>query len=43
MSNFCKQDGENSGDNVFQNISAINYANPIPNEIENNMIFSILL
>ena len=28
---------------VFQNISAINYANPVPAEIENNMIFSMLL
>jgi hypothetical protein len=30
-------------DHVFQNISAINYANPLPLEIENNMIFSMLL
>lgn len=30
-------------DNVFQNISAINYSNPLPAEIENDMVFSILL
>ena len=28
---------------VYQNISAISYANPLPNEIENNMIFSMLI
>ena len=28
---------------VYKNISTINYANPIPKDIENNMIFSILL
>ena len=28
---------------VHQNISAINYANPLPSEIENNMIFSMLI
>lgn len=28
---------------VFQAISAINYANPLPDEIENDMLFSILL
>lgn len=28
---------------VFQNISAISYANPLPNEVENNVIFLILL
>ena len=27
---------------IYQNISAISYANPLPNEIENNIIFSIL-
>lgn len=30
-------------DHVFQRISAINYANPLPDDIENNMLFSILL
>jgi len=38
-----KQIAEELINNVFQNISAINYANPLPKEIENNMIFSILL
>ena len=28
---------------VFQNISAITYANPLPSEIENNMIFAMLV
>ena len=28
---------------VNQNISAISYANPLPSEIENNMIFSMLI
>jgi hypothetical protein len=28
---------------LYQNISSISYANPLPNEIENNMLFSILL
>ena len=28
---------------VHQNISAITYANPLPNEIENSMIFSMLI
>ena len=28
---------------VHQNISAINYANPLPSEIENNIIFSMLI
>ena len=28
---------------VHQNISAISYANPLPSEIENNMIFSMLI
>ena len=28
---------------VHQNISAITYANPLPNDIENNMIFSMLI
>lgn len=28
---------------VFGNISTISYANPLPKEIENNMIFSMLL
>ena len=28
---------------VHQNISAITYANPLPNEIENNMIFSMMI
>ena len=28
---------------VYQNISAISYANPFPYEIENNMIFSMLV
>ena len=28
---------------IHQNISAITYANPLPNEIENNMIFSMLV
>jgi hypothetical protein len=28
---------------VYQNISAISYANPLPNEIENNMLFSMLI
>ena len=28
---------------VFQNISTISYANPLPHEIENSMIFSVLL
>ncbi len=29
--------------NLFLNISAISYANPLPNELENNLIFSMLL
>ena len=29
--------------NIYQNISAISYANPLPNEIENNLIFAMLL
>lgn len=28
---------------VYQNISAISYANPLPHEIENNMIYSMLI
>ena len=28
---------------IYQNISAISYANPLPNEIENNLIYSMLL
>jgi|SRR3989338_8737736 len=28
---------------VHQNISAITYANPLPSEIENNMIFAMLV
>jgi hypothetical protein len=28
---------------VYQNISTISYANPLPHEIENNMIFSMLM
>ena len=28
---------------LFQNISSISYANPLPNEIENNMIFMMLM
>jgi hypothetical protein len=28
---------------IYQNISAISYANPLPQDVENNMIFSILL
>jgi hypothetical protein len=28
---------------VFQNISTISYSNPLPNEIENSLIFSMLL
>jgi len=28
---------------IYQNISAIIYANPLPNEIENNILFSILI
>ena len=38
-----KQIAEELLDNVFQNISTITYANPLPKEIENNMIFSMLL
>lgn len=30
-------------EHVFQNISAITYANPLPKDIENNMIFLMLL
>ena len=28
---------------IYQNISAISYANPLPSEVENNIIFSILI
>lgn len=29
--------------NVYQNISAITYANPMPDEIENSMLFAMLI
>jgi hypothetical protein len=29
--------------NVYQNISTLTYANPMPNEIEEDMIFTMLL
>lgn len=28
---------------IYQNISAISYVNPLPHEIENNMLFSMLI
>ncbi len=28
---------------IYQNISAISYANPLPQDIENNLIFSMLM
>jgi hypothetical protein len=38
-----KQVAEDLLDHVFQNISAISYANPLPSEIENSLLFSMLL
>ena len=29
--------------NIYQHISAITYSNPLPSEIENNMIFTMLI